>query len=119
MGGPGSGPRRRSPWPSDRGWREWYQLERWREKAREQLSAEPLCRICLQRNLVVPASVADHVTEHHGDRRAFWYGALQSLCAECHASAKRIETLHGYLPGTDENGEPTDPRHPWFKVGRD
>ena len=116
MGGPGSGPRRRSRWPSDRGWRDWYQLERWRKISRRQLSKEPVCRICLEtRGLVVPATVADHLVDHHGDAFAFWNAALQSLCASCNVSAKRIETLRGYLPGTDSNGEPTDPRHPWFK----
>jgi 5-methylcytosine-specific restriction protein A len=68
------------------------------------------------RSIVMPASVADHVVEHHGDRHAFWYGALQSLCASCHSGDKRIETLRGYLPGTDVNGEPTDRRHPWFRT---
>jgi 5-methylcytosine-specific restriction protein A len=115
MGGRGSGPRRRRSWPEGRGWRDWYQLERWRKKSRVQLGTEPLCCMCLQRGLVVLASVADHVIEHHGDERVFWTGKLQSLCSNCHNSSKRIETSHGYLPGTDVNGEPTDPRHPWFK----
>jgi 5-methylcytosine-specific restriction protein A len=115
MGGPGSGPRRRSRWPSGRGWRDWYQLERWRKISRRQLDAEPCCRLCKQRNLVVPATVCDHLVDHHGDPRKFWNSALQSLCASCNVSAKRIETLRGYLPGTDANGEPVDRRHPWFK----
>jgi 5-methylcytosine-specific restriction enzyme A len=114
MGGPGSGPRRRSSWPNGRDWRDWYQLERWRKRRRAQLSAEPLCRMCLKRGLVTVATVADHLIEHHGDPRAF-DGELQSLCSACHGSDKRIETLRGYLPGADQNGEPTDPRHPWFK----
>lgn len=109
------GAKRKSMWPSTRGWRDWYQLERWRKRSRAQLSAHPLCAMCLQRGLVVPASLADHIVEHNGDKQMFWYGALQSLCSTCHNSDKRIETLRGYLPGTDANGEPTDPRHPWFK----
>jgi 5-methylcytosine-specific restriction protein A len=115
MGGPGSGARRSSRWPNGRGWRNWYMLERWRKISRAQLKAEPLCRICLTRGVVMPATVADHVVEHHGNERMFWHGELQSLCASCHDSDKRIETSRGYLPGTDANGEPTDRRHPWFK----
>lgn len=115
MGGHGSGPRPRSRWPNGRGWRNWYQLERWRKRSRAQLNAHPMCALCLKRGVVMPATVADHVVEHHGDERAFWTGALQSLCTGCHNADKRIESLRGYLPGTDANGEPTDPRHPWFK----
>ena len=40
---------------------------------------------------------------------------LASLCASCHSRDKQLESRHGYVPGADANGEPTDPRHPWFK----
>src|SRR5580704_4367210 len=73
MGGPGSGPRRRSRWPSTRGWRDWYQLERWRKISRRQLEAEVCCRLCLKtRGVITIATVCDHVVDHHGDPHKFW-----------------------------------------------
>jgi 5-methylcytosine-specific restriction enzyme A len=112
MGGPGSGPRRRSRWPSNRGWRDLYQLERWRKISRRKLDASPCCALCASRGLVVPATVTDHIVEHRGDPRKFWDETnLQTLCASCNNGAKR----RGYLLGTEEHGEPVDQAHPWFK----
>src|SRR3954470_12727875 len=39
-------------------------------------------------------------------------GELQSLCATCHNSSKRLLDHRGYLPDVAEDGWPTDPRHP-------
>jgi 5-methylcytosine-specific restriction enzyme A len=115
MGGPGSGPRRRSHWPSDRGWRDWYQKAAWRKIARAQLRAQPICERCLPK--IVPATICDHRVDHHGDPQKFWNppAGFASLCASCHSRDKQLESRHGYVPGADSNGEPTDPRHPWFK----
>ena len=97
LGGRGSGPKRRSRWPSGRGWRDLYQKQAWRRISRRQLDAEPCCRLCASHGLVVPASLVDHVVAHRGDPKAFWEvepgpssSSLQSLCAQCHSSAKRI-----------------------------
>jgi hypothetical protein len=35
---------------------------------------EPLCAYCLQRGLVVPAEIADHVERHGGDWTRFLTG---------------------------------------------
>jgi len=71
--------------------RSWYELERWRRLRRMQLRAEPLCRMCLERDgRVVVATVADHVEPHRGDWNAFLTGRLQSLCARCHSTEKRM-----------------------------
>jgi hypothetical protein len=101
-----------------RGWRDWYQLERWRKRARYQLRIEPFCRLCLARGIPVAATVCDHIEPHHGDWNKFWLGATQSLCASCHSSAKKqIETL-GYAPGVGPDGWPLDPRHPVYQHER-
>jgi 5-methylcytosine-specific restriction endonuclease McrA len=66
----------------------------------------------LKKGLVVPATVADHVTPHRGDPEAFWYGQLQSLCKQCHDTRKTADDLRGYTLDLDPLGWPTDPRHP-------
>lgn len=50
----------------------------------------PLCRFCEQKGFLTPATIADHVEPHRGDRQKFWYGELQSLCATCHSSIKQM-----------------------------
>jgi hypothetical protein len=93
----------------------WYGLMRWKKRRAAQLRAHPLCAECLKRNLVVPATVVDHIEPHHGDRRAFEFGKLQSLCASCHDSIKRTIELRGYDTTIGIDGYPTDPNHPCYK----
>jgi len=57
-------------------------MVRHRALAAPAIRAEPLCRICMQRDIVTPATVADHVEPHHGDRHKFETGELQSVCVE-------------------------------------
>jgi 5-methylcytosine-specific restriction enzyme A len=74
--------------------RSWYELERWRRIRRAQLRAEPLCRMCLERDgRVVVATIVDHIEPHRGDWNKFLTGSLQSLCAHCHASDKHLLDL--------------------------
>ena len=56
-----------------------YGTASWVRRSRMQLRIEPLCRMCLERNQVVPATVADHIIPHKGDLDAFYHGELQSL----------------------------------------
>jgi hypothetical protein len=73
---------------------------------------EPLCRLCLERGRVTPATIADHVTPHRGDWNAFLLGELQSLCRACHNRDKRFEEIRGYRLDVGEDGWPLDPKHP-------
>jgi 5-methylcytosine-specific restriction protein A len=93
-------------------WNPWYNLERWKRIARQQLMAEPLCRMCAARGLLTPATVVDHVIPHKGNSEAFWSGELQSVCNPCHQSRKRMLEIRGYLPDIGLDGWPTDSRHP-------
>jgi len=76
--------------------------------------------MCEAKGLPVPATVADHVTPHQGDRNAFWFGALQSLCSTCHSSTKKREEYKANPPKgartysleVGEDGWPIDPAHP-------
>ena len=98
--------------------RSWYGGSRfWRRRAKRQLEAEPLCRRCLERGVVTPGAIADHCEPVGGSFERFKFGALQTLCKECHGKSKQREERRGYrddiAPDTaDLPGWPTDPRHP-------
>ena len=93
----------------------WYGLLRWKKRRRAQLRVHPLCAICLQRNLVVPATTVDHVEPHQGDRHKFEFGTLQSLCTLCHDSVKRTIEQRGYSTEIGVDGWPIDARHPCYR----
>jgi 5-methylcytosine-specific restriction enzyme A len=94
------------------GWKHFYDTGFWQRRRKLQLQVHPLCKFCLDRGFVRPATVADHVEPHKGDWNKFALGALQSLCAECHNSTKRYVELRGYRNDVDNDGWPTDPNHP-------
>lgn len=90
-----------------RPWRGWYSLARWRHMRTRQLSLHPLCTFCLARDIVEPATVADHVTRHNGDPELFWDpDNLQSLCKYCHDSTKKRMELGQHVVQFDANGWP-------------
>lgn len=62
---------------------------RW-QKARETfLRRNPLCRMCLDADLIVQAEMVDHVIPHRGNQDLFWdTDNWQSLCQRHH----RIKT---------------------------
>jgi 5-methylcytosine-specific restriction protein A len=62
----------------------------WRKRRAAHLASEPLCRMCRDKGLIVPATVADHIVPHRGDKTLFM-GELQSLCTRCHASTKQSQ----------------------------
>jgi 5-methylcytosine-specific restriction enzyme A len=87
----------------------------WKRRRLHQLRAEPFCRLCAVRGLVVPAVAVDHVQPHHGDLRAFREGAVQSLCLVCHNGWKQREERDGFQPDIGPDGWPLDPRHPCYQ----
>lgn len=59
--------------------------KRWARYRKSFLAAHPLCRECAKRNLIVAATVVDHIVPHKGDYDLFWETMNhQPLCAECH-----------------------------------
>lgn len=70
------------------------------------MAEHPLCRYCLQREIVTAATVCDHIEPHRGDEVKFWSGPFQSLCANCHADDKQREELGLHRKGTASNGWP-------------
>jgi len=65
-----------------------YNTTRWKVRRQQQLEHYPLCRFCLEKGIVTPATVADHVVRHSGDVVKF-EGELQSLCDRCHNNSKK------------------------------
>jgi hypothetical protein len=78
-------------------WRDWYNLQSWRARAKHQLRLEPLCALCLEAGRTTPATIADHHPRHGGDYNKFVLGPLRSL---------------------GDDGMPTDPRHPFNAPAR-
>lgn len=86
---------------------------RWQKRRAEQLRKHPLCALCMKvHGRVVPATVADHIRPHRGNRELF-EGPLQSLCKHCHDSYKQELEKTGHFKGSDLNGMPLDPYHSW------
>jgi 5-methylcytosine-specific restriction protein A len=81
----------------------WYGKQSWRNRARQQLMARPLCEMCERGGRIVPAVCADHITPHRGDPK-LWLGPLQSLCKKCHASHKQSDEVIGYSKEIGEDG---------------
>lgn len=72
-------------------WRSWYSTARWRSLREHQRQRQPLCESCLKQDRITAMTVADHKVPHRGDPALFWHGELQSLCDNCHSSAKQRE----------------------------
>ena len=99
-------------------WDKWYSTARWARIRKHQLLEYPLCKYCLERAIVTPATICDHVEPHHGDVNKFWLGPFQSLCKRCHDSTKRFVETRGFRPDIGLDGWPLDPRHPVYTRGR-
>ena len=70
----------RRPSPTARGY-----TAAWAKASKGFLRANPLCVMCLDRNLVTSATVTDHVKPHKGDMELFWDpDNWQALCKRCH-----------------------------------
>ena len=93
-----------------------YDSSRWRKARKQFLADHPLCVMCLQHGLIVPATIVDHIQPHNNDLQLFYDSAnFQSLCATCHSGIKRIQDNHGYSQSCDSSGIPLDINHPWSK----
>ena len=97
-------------------WAAWYQTKRWGRIRRHQLREHPLCKFCLERGIVTPATICYHVQPHGGDINKFLLGPFQSLCGHCHQSTKRFVELRGYRTDIGLDGYPKDPNHPFNRA---
>lgn len=93
-------------------YRTWYKGRAWQAIRRQQLTTEPLCRMCQAEGRVTAATVCDHVEPHRGNWDRFIGGPFQSLCKPHHDGAKQSEEHHGFSTSVGADGWPTDSRHP-------
>lgn len=95
-------------------YRSWYKTAAWAAIRLRRLAAEPVCRMCGHVGRVTVATICDHVIPHKGDRALFFsFDNTQSLCKRCHDGTKQAEERRGYVIGSDVDGRPLDPSHPW------
>ena len=65
---------------------------RWRAARKLFLRKNPLCARCMERGVLTPATVVDHIRPHRGDQQLFWDESnWQPLCKDCHD----LKTGHG------------------------
>lgn len=86
----------------DGGYQWLYYTKRWKQRRKQQLTAYPLCALCLEDNYVKAAQVAHHLIDHRGDYNLFFSAPLQSLCKKHHDNIK-----YGSMKsGCDVHGKP-------------
>lgn len=104
-------PDRRSP--EAIAYRKLYKTARWRAIREAQLAKQPLCERCLKRKLITPATVCHHTDKDSKKNPATFYrGPFESSCAPCHDGEAQSEEARGFSTAIDEDGWPSDPRHP-------
>ena len=92
-----------------------YDSVRWR-KFRKSFLFGRMCVMCERIGRDVPATIADHIKQHHNDPALFWdINNLQGLCAYHHSKSKQQLEKTGRYSGCDIDGLPLDPGHAWGK----
>ena len=58
---------------------------RWNQARLAFLDEHPLCKHCQDKDMIVAATVVDHIIPHRGDQSRFWnQDNWQPLCKSCH-----------------------------------
>lgn len=85
-------------------WVKWYSTVAWKRLRKKQLSIQPLCKFCLEKDIITPADTVDHIKPHKGNMKLFFdISNLQSLDKSCHSSRKQRMEKSGDF-GCDEDG---------------
>lgn len=65
--------------------RKLYQSSDWKRTSIRFLAEHPLCVLCLEKQVLTPSTVTDHIKPHRGDERLFWDESnYQAVCKRCH-----------------------------------
>lgn len=64
--------------------------------------------MCLSLGIVQPATVADHIKPHKGDKDLFWCGELQSVCDSHHNNECQQMENGTWQPPIGLDGWPID-----------
>ena len=97
-------------------WHALYKKQRWRNRAKLQLTFFPTCSLCDEEGVVNAATIADHIDPPRGNETKFWFGELRSVCKFHHDSVRQFEDKNGFRPNIGVDGFPSDPRHPFNKA---
>jgi 5-methylcytosine-specific restriction enzyme A len=99
-----------------------YTTQRWQRVRKQKLQAYPLCEACLQHGKIEPAVAVDHRRPIKNGGEPFpLLDQLASLCASCHNTKSRAEQMgetNWMYKGCDVFGYPLDPKHPWYRGGK-
>lgn len=100
--------------PEAEQYRRLYKTARWTSTRKRQLSAHPMCKPCLARGRITPATVCHHKDKASKANPATFYdGPFESLCAPCHDSDAQSQERRGYSNEIGLDGWPTDENHPF------
>lgn len=93
-----------------------YNTKAWQDLRTAKLSATPLCEVCIRREVVEPANVADHIVAIAKGGEPFPpLDRLMSMCEPCHnikTNAVDHPNATGHrraYKGYDVDGNPIDP----------
>ena len=64
---------------------DFYQSRRWRALRALKLAKDPLCEECMQKGMLIPAQMVDHIVPINKGGAPLDMNNLQSLCNHCHA----------------------------------
>lgn len=86
----------------------------WQKARKAFLIANPFCVECEKRDVLVEATVVDHIIPHKEDLKLFWdRDNWQPLCKPCHDRYKQRLEKSGRVAGCSVDGVPIDPNHHW------
>ena len=70
-----------------------YEHPHWRHLRNQYIFANPLCKMCRDKNIIEKATEVDHIHGFKNRGQFFNYNNLQSLCKSCHS--KKTHTAGG------------------------
>lgn len=96
-------------------WRRWYHSAEWKRLRLRVLERDLFtCKLCGKIELNTSRLIGDHKVPHHGNRSDFFNANnVWCLCKACHDGRKQKLDKSGVLIGSDADGRPVDPAHPW------
>lgn len=84
----------------------------WQKLRASVLAETPLCQHCMRRGLLVSATDVDHISGDPSDNSR---ENLAALCHGCHSIKTAADHGKNVYMGSDVDGMPLDPRHPWYR----
>lgn len=103
--------------PEAAAYRKLYGSRAWRLGRVAFLGQHPLCERCKANGRTTAATVVNHRTPHKGDLGLFFsWKNWEPTCKPHHDSLIQSEERRGYLKGSDAQGRPRDPQHPWNRA---